>query len=209
MFINPQTAPGFKRTIFNALVAPRPVGWISTLGPSGRANLAPFSQFNLVSTAPPVLMFACNTPEDRPEKDTITNVRATKEFVVNFVSWQLLEAMHKTSAPLPYGIDEFEHAQIAKAHCQFVAAPRVAQSPANLECRVIEILDVEPQYPGETRSTVVLGRVVGVHMQDEFLDHEGRFDTVKAQPVARLGGLMYAGIGQVVELPSLFKRATG
>ena len=97
MFIDPLTSPGFKRSIFNAIVAPRPIGWISSVAADGRPNLAPFSQFNLVSTAPPVVMFACNTPEDRAEKDTIANVKATGEFVVNLVSWDLRDAMNKVA----------------------------------------------------------------------------------------------------------------
>ena len=209
MFIDPQTEPGFKRTMFNAIVAPRPIGWISTLSKDGRANLAPFSQFNLVSTSPPVVMFACNTPEDRAEKDTIANVRETNEFVVNLVSWDLLEAMNATSAPLPHGVDEFEHASIQKEVSVKVKPPRVAASPANLECRVIKIVQIDPEFPGETPSTVVFGRVVGLHIKEGYLDAEGRFDTVKAQPATRLGGFQYAALGKVVEVASAFKRAAG
>jgi len=207
MFFDPLTAPGFKRSIFNAIVAPRPIGWISSVAPDGRANLAPFSQFNLVSTAPPVVMFACNTPEDRDEKDTIANVKATGEFVVNLVSWGLREAMNLTSMPLPHGTDEFEHAAVQKAASVMVKPPRVAASPANLECRVIHWLRIEPDFPGETPSTVVFGRVVGLHIQDGYLDAQGRFDTVKAQPTTRLGGLQYATVGEVIEMKSPFKRA--
>ena len=207
MFIDPLTAPGFKRSIFNAIVAPRPIGWISSVAADGSVNLAPFSQFNLVSTAPPVVMFACNTPEDRDEKDTISNVKATGEFVVNLVSWDLREAMNLTSTPLPHGTDEFEHAAVQKAACVMVKPPRVAASPANLECRVIRLIRIEPEFPGETPSTVVFGRVVGLHIQDGYLDAEGRFDTVKAQPATRLGGLQYASLGKVIELKSPFKRA--
>jgi flavin reductase (DIM6/NTAB) family NADH-FMN oxidoreductase RutF len=207
MFIDPQETPGFKRSIFNAIVAPRPIGWISSVGPDGDVNLAPFSQFNLVSTAPPVVMFACNTPQDRDEKDTIANVRATGEFVVNLVSWNLREQMNITSTQLPRGGDEFELAGLAKATCMKVRPPRVQASPANLECRVIRIVEIEATLPGETRSTVVMGRVVGLHIQDEFIDAQGRFDTVKAQPTTRLGGYQYATVGEVVEMAAPFTRA--
>lgn len=206
MFIDPLTTPGFKRTIFNAIVAPRPIGWISTVGSDGTVNLAPFSQFNLVSTAPPVVMFACNTPEDRNEKDTITNVRQTGEFVANLVSWEQREQMNITSTPVPRGQDEFELAGIAKAECVKVRPPRVALSPANLECRVLKIVQIEPEFPGETPSTVVFGRVLGIHIREGFLDEQGRFDTVKAQPTTRLGGVQYASLGQVVDMPAPFKR---
>lgn len=208
MFIDPQEAPGFKRSIFNAIVAPRPIGWISSMGADGSVNLAPFSQFNLVSTAPPVVMFSCNTPVDRAEKDTIANVRATGEFVANLVSWELREQMNLTSTQLPYGGDEFALAGLAKADSHKVRPPRVAASPANLECRVIRIVEIEPVQAGDTRSTVVMGLVIGLHVQEGFLDGQGRFDTVKAQPATRLGGWQYATVGEVVEMPAPYKRAT-
>lgn len=207
MFIDPQKTPGFKRSIFNAIVAPRPIGWISSMGADGSVNLAPFSQFNLVSTAPPVVMFACNTPQGRDEKDTVANVRATGEFVVNLVSWSLREAMNVTSTPLPRGVDEFELAGLRKAACCMVRPPRVEASPANLECRVLRIIEIEPEFPGETASTVVMGRVLGLHIQEGYLDSEGRFDTVKAQPTTRLGGVQYATVGQVIEMPAPFERS--
>lgn len=206
MFLDPQTSPGFKRSIFNAIVAPRPIGWISSVGADGSVNLAPFSQFNLVSTAPPVVMFACNTPQDRQEKDTVANVRATGEFVVNFVSWELREAMNVTSTPLPHGADEFELARLEKAPGLKVRAPRVACSPASMECRVLRFIEIAPEFAGETPSTVVLGRVLGLHVRDEFIDANGRFDTVKAQPTTRLGGSLYASLGQVVDMPAPFRR---
>ncbi|WP_423457920.1 flavin reductase family protein [Ottowia sp. VDI28] len=206
MFIDPYTTPGFRRTIFNAIVAPRPIGWISSMGGDGSVNLAPFSQFNLVSTAPPVVMFACNQPEDREEKDTIANVRQTGEFVVNLVSWNLREAMNITSTPAPRGVDEFVLANIPKAASMKVKPPRVAASPANLECRVIRLMEIEPEFPGETKSTVVFGRVLGLHIDEAYIDAEGRFDTVKAQPTTRLGGALYAALGEVVEIASPFKR---
>ena len=207
MFLDPYNTPGFKRSLFNAIVAPRPIGWISTLNPDGTANLAPFSQFNLVSTAPPVVMFSCNTPDDRPAKDTLANVRQTGEFVTNLATWDLREAMNMTSSPCPHGQDEFELAGLQKAACTYVRAPRVAASPANLECRVIQIVEIAPEHPGETASHVVFGRVVGVHLADAYVTPEGRFDTEKARPLTRLGGLQYAAAGPIFELPSRFARA--
>ena len=207
MFFNPYDSPGFRRSIFNAIVAPRPIGWISTVSVAGDVNLAPFSQFNLVSTAPPVVMFACNQPQDRNEKDTIANVRATGEFVVNLVSWELREAMNITSTPAPHGVDEFALAGLVPAPSVIVRPPRVAVSPANMECRVLRIINIDPELPGETPSAVVLGRVVGLHIQDGYLDTDGRFDTVRANPLTRLGGSQYACIGQVVEMPAPFTRA--
>jgi len=207
MFLDPRHTPGFKRSIFNAIVAPRPIGWISSMGSDGSVNLAPFSQFNLVSTAPPVVMFACNRPAGGVEKDTVVNVRETGEFVVNLVSWDLREAMNMTSTPLPRGGDEFELAGLQKAACLRVRPPRVEASPANLECQLLRILDIEPESPGETFSTVIMGRVVGLHMKDELVDDEGRFDTVRARPMTRLGGFQYATLGEIIEMPSPFSRS--
>ncbi|MGD9943382.1 MAG: flavin reductase family protein [Burkholderiaceae bacterium] len=204
MFFDLAATPDFKRTLFNAIVAPRPIGWISSLGPQGTVNLAPFSHFNLVSTAPPVLIFSCNTPADRARKDTVENVRASGEFVANLVTRGQAEAMNATSAPVPYGVDEFELAGIEKAPSVLVAPPRVAGSPAALECRVLRFVEIEPEGPGETMSTVVFGRVVGVHIADGFLDERGRFDTARARPLTRLGGNQYAEAGPVFELPSAF-----
>jgi flavin reductase (DIM6/NTAB) family NADH-FMN oxidoreductase RutF len=206
MFFDLNSTSDFKRTVFNAIVAPRPIGWISSVDAQGNVNLAPFSHFNLVSTAPPVLMFSCNTPADRPVKDTIANVRATGEFVVNLVTRSLAESMNATSAPVPRGTDEFALADLEKAPSVLVRAPRVAASPTALECRALRFVDIEPEKPGETRSTVVFGRVVGVHIADGFLDANGRFDTAKARPLTRLGGSQYAEAGPIFELPSAFSK---
>jgi flavin reductase (DIM6/NTAB) family NADH-FMN oxidoreductase RutF len=207
MFIDPETSADLKRSIFNAIVAPRPIGWISSISATGQVNLAPFSHFNIVSTSPAVLIFSCNSPEDRPEKDTLANVRATGEFVFNLVSYDLREQMNLTSTAAPHGIDEFELAQLEKAASMKVRPPRVAASPANLECRVLRIVEIAPEAAGETASNVVFGRVVGLHIQDQFLDDAGRFDTVRARPLTRLGGIQYAAPGPIVEMQQPFKRA--
>ncbi|ALK33448.1 flavin reductase family protein [Burkholderia plantarii] len=200
MFIDPAATPGFKRTLFNAIVAPRPIGWISTVNGRGQVNLAPFSHFNLVSTAPPVVMFSCNTPADRAEKDTIANVRETGEFVTNLVSWDLREPMNHSSIDAPYGIDEFELAGLAKAPSVMVRPPRVAASPACMECRLLRIVGIEPTGPGETASQVVFGRVVGVHLDPRFVGEDGRFDTVRAEPLTRLDGNRYGVVERLAEL---------
>ena len=207
MFHDLLQTSGFKRTMFNAIVAPRPIGWISTLGLDGKANLAPFSHFNLVSTAPPVVMFSCNTPADRPEKDTIANVRATGEFVYNLVTRDLVEKMNATSAAVPHGTDEFELADIEKAASVLVRPPRVRASPAAFECKLLRFVEIAPEGPGDTVSTMVLGRVIGVHLADGFVDAKGRFDTQKARPMTRLGGIQYAEAGTLFELPSAFVKA--
>jgi flavin reductase (DIM6/NTAB) family NADH-FMN oxidoreductase RutF len=207
MFVDPRTAENLNRAIFNAIVAPRPIGWISSQSLDGAVNLAPFSHFNIVSTAPPVILFSCNTPADRAEKDTLANVRATGEFVFNLATYALREAVNKTSTPAPHGADEFELAGLEKAASVNVKPPRVAASPANLECTLLRIVTIEPDRPGDTPSHVVFGRVVGLHMHDDFVTAAGRFDTAKAQPLTRLGGIQYAPPGAIFEMQQPFRRA--
>ena len=206
MFVDPRTAAKLNRAIFNAIVAPRPIGWISSQSPEGHVNLAPFSHFNIVSTAPPVILFSCNTPGDRAEKDTLANVRATGEFVFNLATFDLREAVNATSAPAAPDVDEFMLAKLEKAPSVHVKPPRVAASPANLECRLLRIVEIAPEQPGDTSSNVVFGRVIGLHIRDEYLTATGRFDTIKAQPLARLGGIQYAPPGAIFEMPAPFRR---
>jgi flavin reductase (DIM6/NTAB) family NADH-FMN oxidoreductase RutF len=205
MFFNTADG-GFKRGIFNAIIAPRPIGWISTLSPSGRANLAPYSYFNIMSNHPPVVAFSCNTPEDRHTKDTLTNVRASKEFVFNLVSFDLVEQMNRTSTPIPYGEDEFELAGIEKAASVLVAPPRVANSPCSLECKVIRTVSLGGGDEGP-ETNVTFGHVVGMHIGPEYLTDDGYFDTARANPVARLGGAQYAVSQPSFELVRQFARA--
>jgi flavin reductase (DIM6/NTAB) family NADH-FMN oxidoreductase RutF len=206
-FIDLTTPSDFKRGIFNAIIAPRPIGWISTVNAQGVANLAPFSYFNIFSSLPPILAFSCNSPEDREEKDTLTNVRANGEFVYNMASLDLVERVNATSTPLPHGMDEFEFAGLEKASCMHVAPPRVASSPVNLECRVIKIVRFG-DGEGETPTHITFGRVIGVHVKTEFLDADGYFNTQAAQPVARLGGIQYAVSAPPFELERQFRRAS-
>jgi flavin reductase (DIM6/NTAB) family NADH-FMN oxidoreductase RutF len=206
MFVDPRTAAKLNRAIFNAIVAPRPIGWISSQSLEGHVNLAPFSHFNIVSTAPPVILFSCNTPGDRAEKDTLANVRATGEFVFNLATFDLREAVNATSTPAAPEIDEFMLAKLNKAPSINVKPPRVAASPANLECRLLRIVEIEPEQPGDTSSNVVFGRVIGLHIRDEYLTATGRFDTIKAQPLTRLGGIQYAPPGTIFEMPAPFRR---
>lgn len=192
--------PRYRASLFNSIVAPRPIGWVSTLAPDGRVNLAPFSYFNGISATPPMVMFACNAPADRREKDSLANARATGEFCLSLATWELREQMNATSATVPAGVDEFELAGLEKAPCELVKPPRVRRSPAALECKVLRIVDFAAQGPGERDCGVVFGRVVAVHVADDHLDAEGRFDVRKAQPIARLGGFNYLRAAELFEL---------
>ncbi|MDH6232215.1 flavin reductase (DIM6/NTAB) family NADH-FMN oxidoreductase RutF [Mesorhizobium soli] len=196
----------FKRGIFNAIIAPRPIGWMSTIDAEGCVNLAPYSYFNIMSNDPPVLVFSCNTPEDRPSKDTLKNVRETGEFVFNLVSYELVHEMNMTSSPLPPGADEFEHAGLEKAACKFVKPPRVARSPVSLECKVINTLKITNDVGGP-EVNVTFGRVVGMHIQAGYLEDDGHFLTDLARPVTRLGGAEYAISQPAFNLARQFTRA--
>lgn len=207
LFIDLTVPSNFKRGIFNAIIAPRPIGWISTIDGKGTANLAPFSYFNLFSSLPPILAFSCNSPEDREAKDTLANARASREFVYNMASLDLIEQVNATSTPLPPGMDEFAFAGLEKAACVNVAPPRVAASPVSLECRVIKIVRFG-DGDGEIPTHVTFGRVVGVHVKERFIDADGYFRTEEAQPVARLGGVQYAVSAPAFELARQFTRAS-
>ncbi len=187
---------GLPHNPFKALVAPRPIGWISTRDAAGRANLAPYSFFNAVADDPPMVMYASTGRKQGLDegKDTLANIRATGEFVVNVVSSALRDAMNATSGPHPAGLDEFGHAGLVAAPSRVVAPPRVAAAPASLECRAWRIIDL----PGPT-NVLVIGEVVGIHIDDTALV-DGRVDVTRYQPLARLGYRDYAAVRDVFAL---------
>jgi flavin reductase (DIM6/NTAB) family NADH-FMN oxidoreductase RutF len=200
MFIDPTDTNAFRASLLNAIVAPRPIGWISTVAVDGVPNLAPFSYFNAISATPPIVLFAANAPADRHEKDTLANVRVVPEFVANFANYALREALNQSSAPAPHGVSEFGIAGLTPAASARVRPPRVAEAAVNLECRVMQIVDLPPQGPVERHCAVVIGRVVGVQIADGLLDADGRFNTAAAAPIARLGGFDYATLGEIFEM---------
>jgi flavin reductase (DIM6/NTAB) family NADH-FMN oxidoreductase RutF len=182
------------------LVAPRPIGWVSTVDRLGRVNLAPFSYFNLVSSDPPVVLFAPNDKDARgEEKDSLRNVRETGEFVVNVVPWQLRFAMNLTSTELAHGENEYSIAGVTPAQSIMVKPPRVSESPAALECTVYQIVAL-PQRPGGRGSHAVFGEVVGVHIDDAVIE-DGIVSTLKISPMARLGAFEYSGIDRIEIIP--------
>ena len=187
---------GLPHNPFKAIISPRPIGWISTVDAQGRPNLAPYSFFNGVTDNPPMVMFASTgtKPDQAYAKDSVANVRETGEFVVNIVSLALTNQMNSSSASLAAGADEFEHAGITKADCNIVKAPRVAASPASLECKLFKIVDL----PGEN-NVMVLGEVVGVHLDDTVIVN-GIFDVTRYTPLARLGYKDYTSVTDVFAL---------
>ena len=180
---------GFAVDPLKALVA-RPIGWLSTLSQDGIANLAPYSFFNLVSERPHYVAIGSTG-----FKDSLRNIKATGEFAVNVATFPLREAMNKSSAAVPPQVDEFVLAGLAKAHCQFIKAPRVAESPANLECRVHEIMEL-PDEEGKVSNWLIVGRIVGVHIDDKYIT-DGRVNSGAMQMINRLGYAEYATIDDV------------
>jgi flavin reductase (DIM6/NTAB) family NADH-FMN oxidoreductase RutF len=193
MFYRPEDGHGLPRDPLKALVAPRPIGWISTLAADGRANLAPYSFFNMVAEDPPMVMF-CSTggkPDRAQGKDSLSNVLDSGEFAANIVPEALLAAMNLTSGAFAAGTDEFALAGLEKAPCRVIAAPRVAGAPAVLECRLWRMVDL----PGAANH-MVIAHVVGVHVDDAILA-DGRVDVTRYRPVARLGYTDYAAVAEV------------
>lgn len=194
MFYRTDEPHGLPRNPFNALVTPRPIGWISSMDGNGRANLAPYSFFNAVAYEPPQVMFAASGyhTEDGGLKDTVSNVHETKEFVVNMTSWDLREAMNLSSAPAPRDTDEFEVAGLEKEPSELVAPPRVKACPAHLECRYIQTVEL-PRASEAAANLAIFGEVVGIHIKDEMLV-DGFVDMTKTDMIGRLGYMDYVHV---------------
>jgi len=193
-------APGLGHNPLNALVGPRPIGWITTLDGAGRANLAPFSYFNAFSADPPVVGFAPNAKGAEGEaKDTLANVREVAEFTVNVVSAELAEAMNATSRAVPRGVDEFALAGLTARPSRQVRPPHVGEARAVLECTVASIVAL-PSRPGGRASHLVIGEVVGIHIDDALI-RDGRVDTLALRQVARLGYLDYSRVESLFQMP--------
>jgi flavin reductase (DIM6/NTAB) family NADH-FMN oxidoreductase RutF len=178
---------GFANDPFKAIVGPRPIGWISTLSASGSANLAPYSFFNAFSENPFYVAFGSGG-----YKDTLTNVEMHKEFVVNLATFELREAMNKSSANVAETVDEFELAGVRKAPSQMIKTPRVGESPVNLECVLHQIVPL-PSPDGHVRNFMAIGRVVCIHIDDRYIVG-GRVNTAAMQLIARLGYAEYATV---------------
>jgi flavin reductase (DIM6/NTAB) family NADH-FMN oxidoreductase RutF len=178
---------GLRHDPFKALIVPRPVGWISTINKDGICNIAPYSFFNAFGEKPHYVAFASAGP-----KDSLLNVEETGEFVCSLATWDLRYNMNMTAAPVPRGVDEFPIGDLIAASSRLVKPPRVKQSPAAFECKHWKTIELPPAEPGgKSTYSVVFGRVVGVHIDDEFIK-DGIVDTGAMRPIARLGYMDYA-----------------
>jgi flavin reductase (DIM6/NTAB) family NADH-FMN oxidoreductase RutF len=196
MFYRPENGHGLPHNPFNAIVTPRPIGWISTRGADGSDNLAPYSFFNAVAYVPPQVMFASTSakPDRGDTKDSVANIRETGVFCVNIVEYAMRDAMNQTSGAWDKDTDEFTLAGIDRAPCTTIACSRVAGAPASLECRMTQIVPLK----GEA-NFAVFGEVVGVHMRDDCLK-DGMFDVTAFSPLTRLGYRDYSVIREVFAL---------
>lgn len=167
---------------FKALIAPRPIGWVSTMGRDGSVNLAPYSFFNAVCDRPPMLMFSSSGMKDSP-----SFALETGEFVWNLPTFELREAMNATSEALPRGESEFAHAGLKTAASRLVATPRVADAPVALECRVTQSFELVDVDGAGVDRHVVVGQVIGVWLDEWYIDARGQVDTAKLEPIARCG----------------------
>ena len=175
---------GFRHDPFKAFIAPRPIGWISTVDRNGRGNLAPYSFFNAMAAAPPVVVFGTATKADGSVKDSQRNIEETGEFALSVVSEALKDAMNTTAAHLPHGDDEMTAGHIEGAPCRLVRALRVARSPVALECRYLQTVKLPGK--GHAGNYAIFGEVIGIHV-DPSVVVDGMVDIRRYRPLARLG----------------------
>jgi flavin reductase (DIM6/NTAB) family NADH-FMN oxidoreductase RutF len=181
-FYEPGQGHGLAHDPFNAIVGPRPIGWVSTRGADGSVNLAPYSFFNAFNYHPPIIGFSSNGA-----KDSLRNARETGEFVWNLVTRALAGPMNESCAAVPYGTDEFALAGLTQRAARLVAAPMVAEARVAFECKVADIVRLKSHTGAPAAAWLVLGEVVGVHI-DRALLPDGVFDTFGAGIVLRAGG---------------------
>ena len=196
MFYRPEEGHGLPHNPFNALITPRPIGWISTRDGKGNDNLSPYSFFNGVSYTPPQVMFSSTgSKEDAGDtKDNVANIRETGVFCVNICEYAQKDAMNASSAMLPRETDEFTHAGVEKVECEMIRCARVANAPGAMECRMTQIIELEG-----SNNFIVVGEVVGVHMRDDCIV-DGKFDATRYIPLSRMGYRDYTAVREVFEM---------
>lgn len=182
MFYDPRTGEhGLPHNPWLALIVPRPIGWISTAGPDGTPNLAPYSCFNAISSRPPHLMFSSDSP-----KDSVTNAEATGYFCANLATYELREQMNQSSAPYPPEIDEFEASGLTAVPCRNIPVMRVAEAPVAVECKLSQVIALTPSSGLPCHNRIAIGEVVGIHI-DERVMRDGLVDVELLQPLGRMG----------------------
>ena len=190
--------PGFRYSLYNALVTPRPIGWISTISAEGVVNLAPFSFFNMCGGDPPSMMYCANgTHREGGPKDSLANIAEVPEFVFNLCTWELREQMNSTSATSARGVDEMADAGLVAAPSARVRPPRVAATPIAMECEVVQTVALPSSET--TVNTMVIGRVVEIHIADEVVV-DGIVDIRRVRPLGRLGYQDYVDVADLFSM---------
>jgi flavin reductase (DIM6/NTAB) family NADH-FMN oxidoreductase RutF len=193
MFYDPRKNDhGLPRDPFKAIVSPRPVGWITSMNAKGEINLAPYSFFNAVSDDPPIVLFSSDG-----RKDSLVFVEETKEFVCNLANLDLLDAVVTTGISFPRGVNEMIEAGLEPAPSRLVRPPRVKASPCALECKLLQIVDLDDLDGHPSHRHVVIGQVIGIHIDERYLK-DGRLDTAAMRPIARCGYADYAVVDKVI-----------
>ena len=177
-----------------AIITPRPIGWISTLDANGVANLAPYSFFNAVNANPGILVFS-----SEELKHSARNARDQGEFVFSLATAALTDAINISSDALPDGVSEYDAAKLEAAPCRCVAPPRVAASPASMECKTLDVIELRDQHGDSINAFLVIGQILATHIDDRYIV-DGRFDTAAAEPLARCGYRDYAKVSETFEL---------
>lgn len=204
MFYQPERNDhGLPYNPYKSCIVPRPIGWISTLGTSGRVNLAPFSQFNNLGYDPPYVMFSAVGHEFEPRrKDSVQNAIDTGEFVYNMATYELRNAVDLSGQISDQNVDEMAAAGLTVAPSRLVKPPRVAESAIQFECKLHQIV-VLPGATNATTNYIVIGRVIGVHIADHAFNAEGKIDIARLKPMARLGYMHYTTVDHVFDMPIL------
>ena len=190
---------GLARPPFKSIAVPRPIGWISTLDENGNANLAPYSQFTNLTFDPPYILISVNQTMAGERKDTTNNIERTGEFVHNMVTYDLMDQMNTSAAAFPPDVDEFEAAGLTKAESVLVKPYRVAESPVQLECKYVQTIRL-PGTSSVGTADIIIGKVVGVHIKDEFILADGKLDMLKIRPLARMGYSDYTYVDKIITI---------
>lgn len=180
-----------------ASITPRPIAWVSTLSAEGVANLAPFSFYNGVCPNPPAVVFSATNRRDGRPKDTLVNVRQTRQFVLNVVSEPLVHQMNLTAAELDYGVNEFDHAGLNPIASALVRPPRVREAMVHMECELLQVVEVGS---GSLAGNLVIGQIVLMHIDDRVIAADGQIDAGLLATVGRLGGDLYCTTRERFEL---------
>ena len=191
---------GLKYNPFKSCIVPRPIAWITTIDENGNNNCAPYSFFNGVSSEPPMIMYANNgkSANLKKPKDTLNNIKQNKEFVVNIVSYEAINYMNETCAPLKAGKSEIEYANLKYLNSKFVKPVRLTISPIHMECKLYKIIDL-PIKKTDTYNGLVIGYVLGIHIDDKVIK-DGKVNLKKIKPVSRLGYMDYSFIDNIFSL---------